>query len=103
MSAESAESACFDNLPVDVAWLVLREVLREYVHPLGGVSLPPYPTEYFICRRARDIATDPLSVMMINLSLTSKRVSRVLWSKCELCKNNATRKIHIWRFIAGAF
>jgi hypothetical protein len=78
------EGACFDDLPIDVVWLILKRYIQSR----------------YVMRHTGDIyfANGNMSRVIIPLSRISKRIRRLLKSKSCFDDYHWT-----WWFITGAF
>jgi hypothetical protein len=68
----------FDDLPNDIVWLILRDVIRyEYEHQRGAFMI-----ETGICRYEKRYWNCTLSNMIRNVAYLNKRCLRIVRSKC---------------------
>jgi hypothetical protein len=94
---------CFEALPNDVMWLVLRQVVRlnssEWVKDELDKPWWSYTSKPFYKPFSFDEPNRYMAQVLIKLSLVSKRVRRILKSKCRKSQYSSGG----FCFIAGAF
>jgi hypothetical protein len=86
--------ACFDDLPIDVVWLILKRYIRSSYANDDGSDRMECGDHYH-----RSLYNGRMAIIVIPLSHINKNIRRLLKSKSRF----STCCPNMWRFIKGSF